>query len=72
MSINQTALEYLVVCSVNQGDEHRDNQNARAAVERTLREDRRLKGYQLEGVNITPELKNEAIRRVAAEWADTD
>jgi len=72
----RAAIDYIVLCSVNQGFAYRNGKDAVMAVEITLQEDLRLKSHQLrhpdstygERMFIGARMRKEAERRVTEEW----
>lgn len=71
----EAMIDYLVLCSVNQGEAYRNGQNAAQAVQTTINENRRLNAHQLQGGDGHPRhisrvVRKEAERRTAAQWAE--
>lgn len=69
----ETMIDYLVTCAVNQGKAYRAGRDAAMAVRITIDENRRLNAHQLQGLNgrprdIAPTVRREAERRTLAHW----
>ena len=67
----QIAIDYLVLCGVNQGDAYRAGKDAEEAVRITLEEDKRFKAHQLRppyGARPNARIRAAAVAEIARQW----